>query len=368
MLHHFPFSDWNSGARSAADLPDHKVRIIPVLLGETIACPTRQATFDTCCLRRSDGLKSHHTRDSGNSEKQRCTRRSQYATPLHPGCLGHGERALHGIFCKRVAAAGHKQPVGAAGTAPATCCYSFSHSRSACGQHPASCPRRYSRCYLLLDKSCWPRVPAGAVLTLWLFTRHEASSFYLTLLRPLRATARSRMDMRRTDQGSCSDQSVLALPQGSLHLLCEVRPSASDEVALARSTCNCGQAALLDQPPQSLSLCCCKLWASPQTFEAVLALAVQQHGAASSLRLTSRTLAHKCGAALVTGETARQAKILPPPHGSAASMNCRHPLPQTTKSVWPARRIPVLAMASGHPPARLPQQHPETEQGGQHNR
>ena len=40
-------------------------------------------------------------------------------------------------------------------------------------------------------------------------------------------------------------------------------------------------------------------------FQAVLAKAVQQHGTASSLRLTSRSLAHECGAALVTGEAAR---------------------------------------------------------------
>ena len=54
----------------------------------------------------------------------------------------------------------------------------------------------------------------------------------------------SSMD-KSTDQGSCSDQSVLALPVGSLHLLCEVRPSANDEVALACSACKQG---LLDQP------------------------------------------------------------------------------------------------------------------------
>ena len=42
-------------------------------------------------------------------------------------------------------------------------------------------------------------------------------------------------------------------------------------------------------------------------FRAVLADAVQQHGIASSLRLTCRSLAHECGAALVKGETACQA-------------------------------------------------------------
>ena len=47
-----------------------------------------------------------------------------------------------------------------------------------------------------------------------------------------------------------------------------------------------------------------------ELFQIVLANAAQQHGTASSLRLTCRSTAHRCGA-LQTGETARQALIFP---------------------------------------------------------
>ena len=70
--------------------------------------------------------------------------------------------------------------------------------------------------------------------------------------------------------------------------------------------------ALLDQPSQSISVLMQTLGLPTDVFQAVLAKAVQQHGTASSLRLTSRSLAHKCGAALVTGETELQAQIFPP--------------------------------------------------------
>ncbi len=189
------------------------------------------------------------------------------------------------------------------------------------------------------------------------------------------------MKKRCTDQGSCSDQSVLAFPVGSLHLLCEVRPSASDEVAQAYSVYRCGQgvAAQCQISHPNVNMLLQTLSLPPDIFQAVLANAVQQHGTASSLRLTSRSLAHKCGAALVTGETARQAQILPPSRDEhigcsaysqapAAPTNCRHPLPHSTESAWPARGITVLATASGHPPARLPQQHPETGQCDLRNR
>ncbi len=43
----------------------------------------------------------------------------------------------------------------------------------------------------------------------------------------------SSMDERCTYQGSSSDQGVLSPPVGSLNLLCEVHPSANDQVALA---------------------------------------------------------------------------------------------------------------------------------------
>ena len=69
---------------------------------------------------------------------------------------------------------------------------------------------------------------------------------------------------------------------------------------------------ILDQPFQSISVLLQTLGLPTDIFQAVLAQAVQQHGTALSLRLTSRSLAHKCGAALVTGETARQAQSFPP--------------------------------------------------------
>ena len=57
---------------------------------------------------------------------------------------------------------------------------------------------------------------------------------YLTLLACLSIV----MDKGRTDEGSSSDQGVLVHPVGSLHLLCEVRHSANDQVALSsHSTC-----------------------------------------------------------------------------------------------------------------------------------
>ena len=48
-----------------------------------------------------------------------------------------------------------------------------------------------------------------------------------------------------------------------------------------------------------------------ELFQIVLAKTAQQHGTASSLRLTCRSMALGCAAALVTGETARQALIYP---------------------------------------------------------
>ena len=101
----------------------------------------------------------------------------------------------------------------------------------------------------------------------------------------------SSMDKRCTDQGSSSDQGVLVHPVGSLHLLCEVRPSAKDEVTLARSSCRCAGCcfALPDQASQSISMLLQTLGLPTELFQIVLAKAAQQHGTASSLRLTAAT-------------------------------------------------------------------------------
>ena len=52
-----------------------------------------------------------------------------------------------------------------------------------------------------------------------------------------------------------------APPVESLHLLCEVRPSADDQVTLAHSVCRCGQcvAAQCQISHPNPSLCCCRL-------------------------------------------------------------------------------------------------------------
>ena len=46
-----------------------------------------------------------------------------------------------------------------------------------------------------------------------------------------------------TDQGSSSDQGVLAHSVGCLHLLCDVRPSANDRVAVFSYALDQGDAA-----------------------------------------------------------------------------------------------------------------------------
>ena len=70
-----------------------------------------------------------------------------------------------------------------------------------------------------------------------------------------------------------------------------------------------------DQVSQSISVLLHALDLPRDISQTVLAEAVQQHGTASSLRLTSRSLAHASGAALVTGEAARQAPTFPPSRG-----------------------------------------------------
>ena len=118
-----------------------------------------------------------------------------------------------------------------------------------------------------------------------------------------------------------------------------------------------------------------------ELFQIMLAKAVQQHGTALSLRLTCRSIAHGCAAALVTGETACQALVFPREHAqccsaypqasgcAAVSTHCRHPLPGNATLGSPTqKRLSALATACGHPPARLPQQHPQTEQCDLHSR
>ncbi len=133
--------------------------------------------------------------------------------------------------------------------------------------------------------------------------------------------------------------------------------------------------ALPVQPSRSVSVLLQTLGLPRDIFQIVLAKAAQQHGTASSLRLTSRSLAHVCGAALVTGETARLALIFPPsrkyvmlvcsPSSFKGELLCL----QTAGTIYlesPKTESPVqssvsaLAVASGRPPARLPQQHPKT--------
>ena len=99
---------------------------------------------------------------------------------------------------------------------------------------------------------------------------------------------------------------------GSLHLLQEVRPAANEQVAPAHAACRCGQAvALPDQASKSVSVLLQTLGLPRELFQIVLAKAAQQYGTVSSLRLTCRSLAHGCAAALVTGGKARQALIFP---------------------------------------------------------
>ena len=101
-------------------------------------------------------------------------------------------------------------------------------------------------------------------------------------------------------------------PQWNLHLLCEVSRSANDQVALAQfclqmwSECCCAQS---DQRYQYISVLLQTLGLLTDIFWAVHAEAVRQRGTASILRLTSCSLAYTCGAALMTGKTARQAQI-----------------------------------------------------------
>ncbi len=66
--------------------------------------------------------------------------------------------------------------------------------------------------------------------------------------------------MSTMDQGSSSDEGVLAPPVGRLDLLCEVRPSI-DQVAPAGSAFNSGQGDVAQCQIRypNLSMCCCSL-------------------------------------------------------------------------------------------------------------
>ena len=185
------------------------------------------------------------------------------------------------------------------------------------------------------------------------------------------------MDEKYAHQGSSTHQGILAPPVGSLNLLCEVRPSANDQVACStyQQMWSGGCCALPDQPSHSISVVLQTLGLPMDLFRAVLAEAVQQHGTASSLRLTSRSLAHACGAALVTGETARRALLFPPcrvyavllcsPLSFKGEVLCLQtagilyletPLDFQVHCLY-GKELQRWLWQSGCPPARLPQLH-----------